>query len=164
MSTTYIGVGSNIERRKHVLAGIEELGLIGTELKVSTTYECPSLGFDSKDFYNLVVEMKTSLSLNELATTLKQIEYKWGRTLDAQSLQDRTLDLDILLYDDVVRESKPQLPRDDVFKYPFVVQPLFELCPDLIIPADGRSVREIHQLLDYDSLTPVDLQLSDSEF
>ncbi|KJY80039.1 2-amino-4-hydroxy-6-hydroxymethyldihydropteridine diphosphokinase [Vibrio nigripulchritudo] len=156
MITTYIGVGSNIERKKHVQAALSELRELGEQIRISTVYECASVGFESRPFYNLVVEMKTSLSLSSLSSTLREIEIRWGRDPDAQKMQDRTLDLDIVLYGDVV-SSKPSLPREDIYKYAFVIQPMYELCPELVIPNDGRTVTQIRQTMNnFDSLIAVD--------
>ncbi|BDU36124.1 putative 2-amino-4-hydroxy-6-hydroxymethyldihydropteridine pyrophosphokinase [Vibrio nigripulchritudo SOn1] len=155
MITTYIGVGSNIERKKHVRAALSELRKLGEQIRISTVYECASVGFESRPFYNLVVEMKTSLSLSSLSSTLREIEIRWGRDPDAQKMQDRTLDLDIVLYGDVV-SSKPSLPREDIYKYAFVIQPMYELCPELVIPNDGRTVTQIRQTMNnFDSLIAV---------
>ncbi|CCN45174.1 putative 2-amino-4-hydroxy-6-hydroxymethyldihydropteridine pyrophosphokinase [Vibrio nigripulchritudo MADA3029] len=155
MITTYIGVGSNIERKKHVQAALSELRELGEQIRISTVYECASVGFESRPFYNLVVEMKTSLSLSSLSSTLREIEIRWGRDPDAQKMQDRTLDLDIVLYGDVV-SSKPSLPREDIYKYAFVIQPMYELCPELVIPNDGRTVTQIRQTMNnFDSLIAV---------
>ncbi|CCN84741.1 putative 2-amino-4-hydroxy-6-hydroxymethyldihydropteridine pyrophosphokinase [Vibrio nigripulchritudo SFn27] len=163
MITTYIGVGSNIERKKHVQAALSELRELGEQIRISTVYECASVGFESRPFYNLVVEMKTSLSLSSLSSTLREIEIRWGRDPDAQKMQDRTLDLDIVLYGDVV-SSKPSLPREDIYKYAFVIQPMYELCPELVIPNDGRTVTQIRQTMNnFDSLiavNPFDSDLS----
>ncbi|UAB69777.1 2-amino-4-hydroxy-6-hydroxymethyldihydropteridine diphosphokinase [Vibrio sp. SCSIO 43132] len=163
MITTYIGVGSNIERKKHVQAALSELRKLGEQIRISTVYECASVGFESRPFYNLVVEMKTSLSLSSLSSTLREIEIRWGRDPDAQKMQDRTLDLDIVLYGDVV-SSKPSLPREDIYKYAFVIQPMYELCPELVIPNDGRTVTQIRQTMNnFDSLiavNPFDSDLS----
>lgn len=155
MITTYIGVGSNIERKKHVQAALSELRKLGEQIRISTVYECASVGFESRPFYNLVVEMKTSLSLSSLSSTLREIEIRWGRDPDAQKMKDRTLDLDIVLYGDVV-SSKPSLPREDIYKYAFVIQPMYELCPELVIPNDGRTVTQIRQTMNnFDSLIAV---------
>lgn len=148
MTLSYIGAGSNLEPKKHVKAAFEELSLLGT-LRASTVFQCKPVGFDSHAFYNLVFELETSLSLSELQIKLREIELKWGRTVDAQKFQDRTLDLDILLYGNVVSSAKPTLPRQDLFNYEFVLQPLYELCPDLSIPNDGRTIGQL-----WDDFTP----------
>lgn len=143
MITTYIGIGSNIERRKHIQAAVEELRELGSEVRLSTIFECEAVGFDSHAFYNLVVEMKTSLTLTDFSRQLRDIELKWGRAVDAGKFEPRTIDLDIILFGEHVSCDKPQLPRSDIFKYAFVLQPLMELCPQLVVPKDGRTIEQI---------------------
>lgn len=156
MITVYVGIGSNIARHKHVEAAIDELRHLDAALRISTIYECEAVGFESQPFYNLVVEMKTSLDLTEFSRQLRDIEFKWGRAEDAGKLEPRTVDLDIILFGDQVSESKPELPRSDIFKYAFVLQPLLELCPDFIVPNDGRTIEQISQQLQLKlSLSPV---------
>lgn len=149
MITTYIGVGSNIDRDKHIEAALVELSQIGEDLKISTIYECEAVGFDSAPFYNLVVEMKTDLAVTEFSHALRKIELKWGRKEDAAKLEPRTLDLDIILFGELIIAHQPQIPRDDIYKFRFVIQPLNELCPQLIVPGDGRTVNQIFTTTTY---------------
>ncbi len=156
MITVYVGVGSNLERHRHIEAAIEELKRLGSDLKLSTIYECPSEGFDSHPFFNLVVEMKTSRSLDEFQAGLKEAEIRWGREVDAKKFQDRTLDMDILLFGDVISEVSPVVPRSDIYKYPFVIQPLYELCPELRIPGSDLSIKQVWGgFKKLDSLIPI---------
>jgi 2-amino-4-hydroxy-6-hydroxymethyldihydropteridine diphosphokinase len=158
MTTVYVGVGSNIERRKHIEVAIEELSTIGNHLQISTIYECASVGFNSAAFYNLVVTLETRLSLSDFVAQLRAIESRWGRDPQAKKFQDRTLDLDIILFGEEISAQDPELPRSDIFKYPFVIQPLYDLSPERIVPNDGRSVRQIwQQAINLESLTPVKL-------
>ncbi|ELA3116530.1 2-amino-4-hydroxy-6-hydroxymethyldihydropteridine diphosphokinase [Vibrio vulnificus] len=160
MNTVYIGVGSNIEREKHARAAWQELTLLGEALQASPIYECAAVGFDSHAFFNFVIRLNTSMTLEELAFQLRQIELKWGREENAAKYQDRTLDLDIVLFGECISSQKPELPRSDIFKYPFVIQPLYDLQPDLVIPGDGRTVEEIWQTArDLDTLKAVDFSL-----
>ncbi|ELQ2334128.1 2-amino-4-hydroxy-6-hydroxymethyldihydropteridine diphosphokinase [Vibrio vulnificus] len=160
MNTVYIGVGSNIEREKHARAAWQELTLLGEALQASPIYECAAVGFDSHAFFNFVIRLNTSMTLEELASQLRQIEMRWGREENAAKYQDRTLDLDIVLFGECISSQKPELPRSDIFKYPFVIQPLYDLQPDLVIPGDGRSVEEIWQTArDLDTLRAVDFSL-----
>ncbi len=145
MITAYVGVGSNLERYRHIEAGIKELSLLGDELRLSTIYECPAQGFDSHPFLNLVVELKTSLSLEDFQQSLKEVEFRWGRDVDAKKYQDRTLDMDIILFGDVISPSSPVVPRPDIYQYPFVIQPLYELCPELNIPGTDLSIKKVWQ-------------------
>lgn len=157
MVKVYVGVGTNVERLKHSRAAIDELLKLGSQLRVSTIYECASVGFESTPFYNFVIELNTSKELTEFSHALRTIELKWGRSEEAKKFQDRSLDLDILLFGDEVSLSSPIVPREDIFKYPFVIQPLYDLAPNLVIPNDGRSVKDIWQKFnDFTSLTKVD--------
>lgn len=143
MTSVYVGIGSNIDKHKHIEVAVDELSGLGQFIRQSTIYESPSLGFRGAPFFNLIVEIQTSLTLEVFAKFLRDIEIRWGRALEAQKYQDRTLDLDIILFGDMIRDSSPQLPRKDIYHYPFVIQPLYELSPDLVIPGDGRTVRDI---------------------
>lgn len=156
MTLAYIGAGSNLERNKHIQAAYTELSKLGV-VKPSRVFRCAPVGFDSQDFYNLVFELETELRLEELQQQLKAIEFKWGRAVDTQKYQDRSLDLDILLFGEQVSETKPILPRHDIFNYEFVLLPLFELCPDLVIPSDGRTIQQIwHSFEGKGTLTEVE--------
>ncbi|MGC9422705.1 2-amino-4-hydroxy-6-hydroxymethyldihydropteridine diphosphokinase [Vibrio sp.] len=161
MITCYIGIGSNIERRKHIEAACRALTQLGERLRLSTIYQCESLGFDSHPFYNLVVELQTALPLTTLAEKLRAIEHGYGRALDAQKFQDRTLDLDLILYGDAISDQSPKIPRPDIYYYPFVIQPLYELCPQLSIPGDEQTVEQIWlKAANLACLTPVPLWFS----
>ncbi|MCY9843785.1 2-amino-4-hydroxy-6-hydroxymethyldihydropteridine diphosphokinase [Vibrio caribbeanicus] len=152
MITTYIGVGSNIERHRHIEEAVRELSKLGGDLRLSTIYECHAVGFESEPFYNLVVEMKTSINLLSFSERLREIEIRWGRAIDAGKYEPRTLDLDIIFFGREVSESHPELPRSDIYKYAFVLQPLLELCPNYVVPKDGRTVKQIWQQLNLDTL------------
>ncbi|MCE0494196.1 2-amino-4-hydroxy-6-hydroxymethyldihydropteridine diphosphokinase [Vibrio salinus] len=156
MTVVYVGIGSNIDKHKHVEEGVKSLSLLGQLTAMSTIYESPAVGFEGKTFFNLIVEMTTSLKLYEFSNQLKEIEIEWGRDPGAQKFQDRTLDMDILLFGQSINKGKPQVPREDIYKYPFVIQPLFELNPELIVPDDGRTVCQIwSQAKDLDVLRVV---------
>jgi 2-amino-4-hydroxy-6-hydroxymethyldihydropteridine diphosphokinase len=148
LSQVFIGVGSNIEREFHARVAVKELAKLGDGLTVSPVYECESVGFDSHPFYNFVVQLQTGLSIAQLHQALRAIEIACGRKQDAQKYQDRALDLDILLFADLVSASSPTIPRKDIYQYAFVIQPLYDLCPALIVPNDGRTIQQIWQGMD----------------
>ncbi|MDG3089098.1 2-amino-4-hydroxy-6-hydroxymethyldihydropteridine diphosphokinase [Vibrio hannami] len=157
MTTAYIGVGTNIEREKHTRAAIEELSKLDSALRVSPIYECKAVGFGGSAFYNFVIELNTSLTLTEFSQKLRKIELKWGRKENAQKYQDRTLDLDIILFGKQISKANPIVPRDDIYKYPFVIQPLCDLAPGLVLPESGDKVCDIWAQMDgLDSLTVLD--------
>ncbi len=147
MIQTYISIGSNIQRRYHILAALEALRRLDENLICSQIFEAEPVGFSGPNFYNAVVklQLKKMWSLDALQEHLKQIERDYGRLPMAKKNEDRTLDLDILLFGDVINVNSPCVPRNDIFKFAFVLLPLLELCPDLIVPNDGRSVTQIWQ-------------------
>ncbi|MCL9780975.1 2-amino-4-hydroxy-6-hydroxymethyldihydropteridine diphosphokinase [Vibrio sp. S4M6] len=157
MTVAYVGVGSNIEPCKHSEVAVKELSKLGCSLKVSTIYECEALGFDGRAFYNFVVELQTDFSLAEFSRKLREIEIDWGRKEHSAKYQDRTLDLDLILFGEEISQQDPQIPRIDIYKYPFVIQPLYELCPDRVIPSDCKSIRQVWQnSTQLDLLKPVE--------
>lgn len=157
MIFAYVGIGSNIDRHKHIEAAIDALRKVDPTLRLSSIYESSAIGFTGNPFFNLVVEIKSSLTLEAFSEQLRSIEFQLGRPKNAKKLQDRTIDLDLVLFGDHVNHQSPTIPREDIYKYPFVIQPLYELCPELIIPKDGRSVRQIWQLADSkETLTKVE--------
>ncbi len=143
MTKVYIGIGSNVEREKHIQQALVQLKTLDDGVKLSKVYESDAVGFKSEAFYNLVAELKTALNLKEFSLALRKIEFHCGRDSQAKKFEPRTIDLDILLFGDVVSDSQPELPRSDIYRYPFVIQPLYELCPELILPKDGRTVRQV---------------------
>lgn len=160
MITAYIGVGTNIDREQHAKVAYNELQQLGEDLVVSPIYECEPIGFSSQNFYNFVITLRTALSLEEFSHRLREIEFKWGREENAQKYQDRTLDLDIVLFGELISTQKPELPRSDIYKYPFVTKPLYDLNPHLVIPGDGRTVADIwYAMQPVDSLKPVSFSL-----
>ncbi|CAM2812476.1 2-amino-4-hydroxy-6-hydroxymethyldihydropteridine diphosphokinase [Vibrio rarus] len=166
MTRAYLGIGTNIERDKHAQVAITQLQRLGSHLQVSTIYRCPAAGFNGAEFYNFVIGLETDLTLSQFAAQLRALELAYGRPENAQKQQDRTLDIDILLFGDVIRQQSPQLPRADIFKFNFVLQPLYELCPELLVPGEGRTIEQIWQqqflsIGGMSNLTAISLPLSD---
>ncbi|PMH39825.1 2-amino-4-hydroxy-6-hydroxymethyldihydropteridine diphosphokinase [Vibrio sp. 10N.286.49.B3] len=158
MITVYVGVGTNVEQEKHAQAAWTELSQLGQNLQASPVYECAPVGFTGDSFYNFIIKLQTDLPLKEFAHQLREIEFRWGRSATAEKYQDRSLDLDIVLFGETISAQAPQVPRDDIFKYSFVIKPLYDLSPELIIPGDLRTVEQIWQAIDTpNSLHEVDI-------
>lgn len=138
--TIFIGVGSNIDRQKHTQAGVDALLGRFENLRLSKVYESEAVGFDGSPFYNLVVEAQTDLSLAQVCKVLKEIEEQNGRVRGDKKFAPRTLDLDLLMYDDVITEQGVQLPRNEICFNAFVLLPLSELAPKLIHPVTGIAL------------------------
>ena len=128
LAQVFIGVGSNIDREENIRAGLRELRTQFSNVNISTIYETIAVGFEGDNFFNLVVGLETDLTPKELQDKLHEIESQFGRKRGGPRYVSRTLDLDLLLYDDVVCEEEGiQIPREDVIKFAFVLRPLSEI-------------------------------------
>ncbi|MCX7097066.1 MAG: 2-amino-4-hydroxy-6-hydroxymethyldihydropteridine diphosphokinase [Methylococcales bacterium] len=149
MSQGYISIGSNIDKDKHIPASLQALEQQFGKLICSSVYESEPVGFTGDVFYNLVVGFNSGLSVKAVAKQLRQIELDNGRTRDSQKFSARTLDLDLLLYDAlVVNDGRLQIPRDEIERYAFVLEPLAEIAPDLKHPVSQQSYTELWEKFD----------------
>ncbi len=154
----YISIGSNIDRERYVAAALDALQQWFGELEVSPVYESESVGFNGSLFLNLVVGVSTDWSVAELSRRFKQLEADNGRRRDVPKFAARTLDLDILTYDDKVgRVDGVELPRGEILKNAFVLQPLSDIAPDARHPVCGKTYGQLWREYHTDQkLWPVD--------
>ena len=144
MSKAWLGLGSNVNAGANIQAGIEELEQQFSSVVLSPVYSSTSVGFDGDDFINLVARVETDLSPLELRDYLRDLEDRHGRKRDVPKFSDRSLDIDILLYDDLVLLSPVlEIPRAEILKFSHVLKPLADLDPDLVHPTEMRSMLEI---------------------
>jgi len=160
VATVYLGIGSNIDPENNLRLGVAELGSRFGELTLSETYQSRAVGFDGPDFLNLVVGLKTEKSPGEIHEQIDQIHGLAGRDVGAARYSSRSLDIDLLLYDDLVTDGPPvKLPRADILKYGFVLRPLAEIAPELVHPESRQ--RLLDHWRDFDEtahpLTAVDI-------
>ena len=149
MHQGYISIGSNINKDKHIPASLDALKNCFGTLTISSIYESEAVGFVGDTFYNLIVGFKSTLEVKEVAKTLRQIELDNGRTRDSQKFSSRTLDLDLILYDNlIINDVRLQIPRDEIERYAFVLEPLAEIAPNLKHPISQQSYATIW--LNYD--------------
>ncbi|GMR14774.1 MAG: 2-amino-4-hydroxy-6-hydroxymethyldihydropteridine diphosphokinase [Gammaproteobacteria bacterium] len=141
MSTAWLGLGSNINAQAHIRAAIDELARKFVNVELSPTYASAAVGFDGNDFINLVAKVETDMSPLELRRYLRDLEDRYGRKRDVPKFSDRSLDIDILLYDDLVLLSPVlEIPRAEILRFAHVLKPLADLDPDLIHPGERRSM------------------------
>jgi len=144
MSTAWLGLGSNVNAETHIRAGIKELGDRFNKVVRSPVYASTSVGFTGADFINLVVRIETDMSPLELRQYLRELEDRYGRKRDVAKFSDRSLDVDILLYDDlVVMSPLLEIPRAEILRFAHVLKPLADLEPKLLHPSERRSIADI---------------------
>ena len=148
MSQIYISIGSNIDRNHYINASLNALEQTFGKLITSSIYESEAVGFEGENFYNLVVGAQTELSVPEVVETLKKIEDENGRVRGGERFSARTLDLDLLTYDDLIAEEPAQIPRDEITKNAFVLWPLAEIAPNDILPGSDKSYQQLWQAYD----------------
>nr|WP_284500409.1 2-amino-4-hydroxy-6-hydroxymethyldihydropteridine diphosphokinase [Microbulbifer sp. GX H0434] len=139
-----MSLGSNIDRERHIRSGLDALAAEFGTLRVSRVFESEAVGFDGDDFYNLVVGIHTDLPVGRLALFLRGIEDANGRLRAGPKFSARTLDIDILTYDDLTGTiDGVKLPRGEIQKNAFVLQPLAELAPQHRHPLTGQTFAQM---------------------
>lgn len=152
----YIALGSNLgSRLANLKNAISNFTPQMDMKKKSSVYETPPWGYaDQPAFLNQVVMAETYLEPDDLLGHLKRLETVLGREPSFQN-GPRLIDLDILLYDDLIMDSPPLvIPHPRLHQRAFVLVPLNEIAPDLVHPVFGKPVSEL--LLDVDRLNIVE--------
>ena len=138
----YVSIGSNIDRERNIRAAVMALEQQFGHIGLSSVYETQAQGFAGDPFYNLVAGFETMLSADEINSALHAIENRHGRQRGKQKFAARTLDLDLLLYGDEVVDDK-NIPRNEITRYAFVLQPLVEIAPNLLHPQHKQTMLEL---------------------
>ena len=110
----------------------------------SSIYRTPAEGFVGEDFFNSVCKFETDKDPYEIRSLLKQIEKNMGRTKEQKGMSSRVMDLDLILYGDlIINDQELELPSLDIQKYKFVLEPLSEIAPTLIHPVLDKSYLDL---------------------
>ncbi|MDT8439400.1 MAG: 2-amino-4-hydroxy-6-hydroxymethyldihydropteridine diphosphokinase [Wenzhouxiangellaceae bacterium] len=155
----YLGLGSNLNARRMIAAGIQALERRFGHVDCSPVYRSPAVGFSGDDFLNACCRIETDLDPEALKAWLTELEDAHGRRRDLPKFADRTLDIDILLHGDRVgRFGDLDLPRGEILKYAHVLKPLADLAPELTHPQTGTTFAEHWRAFDGDhTLERVDI-------
>ena len=143
MHRVFVGLGSNLaDPRVQVSRAVRELDELPqvSVVRCSSLYRSAPVGYLAQpDFINAVVQLQTGLSPRALLDELLALEQRCGRTREFANAP-RTLDLDVLLYDDLRHhEHGLTIPHPQMHLRAFVLQPLLEIAPDCVIPGIGAA-------------------------
>lgn len=143
MGKAYLSLGSNVDAGAHLRSAFAALrARFGTVL-LSPVYRTRAVGFDGGDFLNAAAVLDSDLDPPALNDWLHALEDAHGRDRSGPRFGDRTLDIDIVLFDDCTLEGPGHLriPRPEL-RHAFVLKPLTDIAPDVIVPGDGRTLAE----------------------
>ena len=160
MNVVYLGLGSNVDAFSNIRSGIDRLKQEFGETELSPVYRSPAMGFDGDDFLNLVARIKTDLAPLPLKNLLAEIENQHGRRRDVPRFSDRSLDIDILLFNDLVLISPLlEIPRKEILTSAHVLKPLADLAPAVVHPVLQLETQRLWQEYpsEKDHLVPVNL-------
>lgn len=137
----YLSLGSNVEPEAHLRAAVDALRARFGDIVVSPVYRTPAVGFDGPDFLNAAVVIDSDLEPQPLNDWLHALEDAHGRDRSGPRFSSRTIDIDIVLFDDRILEGAGNLriPRPELM-HAFVLRPLADIAPEVVVPADGRTL------------------------
>jgi len=144
MSKAYLSLGSNLDAEANLRGAITALrGRFGAVV-VSPMYRTRAVGFEGPDFLNAAAVIDVSLDPQALNDWLHALEDAHGRDRNGPRFGDRTLDIDIVLFDDRVLSGAGNLvlPRPEL-RHAFVLRPLADIAPDVVVPGDGRTLAQL---------------------
>jgi 2-amino-4-hydroxy-6-hydroxymethyldihydropteridine diphosphokinase len=158
----FVAAGSNVEPEKNLAAACAQIAHTWPDARFSRAYRNAAVGFEGPDFINLVVAFSAAQPLHWVIEKLRGIETNCGRPRYAPKWASRTMDLDVLLYGELVEQTADHtLPRPDLLKRPYMLGPLAELAPQVLHPLAGRTIGDLWRHFDHGghALVPVELEL-----
>lgn len=146
MGLALLSLGSNIDARQHLDLAVAALRVRFGEVRVSAYYRTPAVGFDGDDFLNAAAALNTELGPRELDAWLHALEDAHGRRRDVPRFSSRTLDVDLVYYDDLVLKGPGnlELPRPEL-KHAFVLGPLADIAPEFVDPVRRHTLAALWQ-------------------
>lgn len=139
-----LSLGSNEDPGRYLRAAVAELRARFGAVALSPVYRTPAVGFEGPDFLNGAAAIRSDLGPQALNEWLHALEDRHGRRRDVPRFSSRTLDVDVVYFDDRVMrgEGHLQLPRSEL-KHAFVLKPLADIAPDFVDPVQGRRLAEL---------------------
>jgi len=159
MSLVYLVLGGNQGNRTEIFSKAIDLvtSEIGQKRAISSIYESESWGFDSDLFINQVIAIDTILSPERVLSLAQQIENSLGRVRKSSGYEARTLDIDLLYYDEIVVDNEIlTLPHPRIPYRRFVLLPMAEIAPNLKDPLTGLTIQQmLHNCKDLSKVWPL---------
>ena len=144
--TTYLSLGSNIpDRAANLRRAVEQIAVsVGTVTMQSPIYETQSWGYTDGDYLNQTIAVEPALPPQQLLAATAAIETALGRVRSGNGYEARTIDIDILFYDNEIIDS-PHLtvPHPKIALRRFVLTPLKEIAPEFLHPVLKKTVRQL---------------------
>jgi 2-amino-4-hydroxy-6-hydroxymethyldihydropteridine diphosphokinase len=146
MVQAFVAIGSNLDPAERMTQAARAIKQRFPDARFSRCYRNPAFGFEGPDFYNAVVGFTTTLPVEALLPSLHEIEAQCGRARANPNWEPRRMDLDLLLYGDVVGAGPGYtLPRRDLARRVYMLGPLAELAPDWLYPPSGPTIGQLWQ-------------------
>ncbi|MBK6726280.1 MAG: 2-amino-4-hydroxy-6-hydroxymethyldihydropteridine diphosphokinase [Xanthomonadales bacterium] len=144
MGRAYLSLGSNIAPARHLRAAIAALRARFGEVLVSPVYRTAAVGFAGEDFLNAAAVLESDLDPHALNDWLHALEDAQGRERGGARFGPRTLDLDLVFYDDLTLDGPGhlQIPRAEL-RHAFVLKPLADIAPGYVHPRLGRPLADL---------------------
>ncbi len=144
MPQVYVAAGSNVDPERYLMRAAAALEEAFHPVRFSPWYRNAAVGFEGEDFINFVAGFETALPVPQVIERLRAIERACDRPPGAPKWAPRTMDLDLLLYGDVVcQQPGLTLPRPDLLRRPYMLGPLADLAPQLRHPTAGATIGEL---------------------
>ncbi len=163
MTQVFVAIGSNVDPVTRVIQAAQQIKRRHPGARFSRCYRNPAFGFEGADFINAGAGFDSLLPIAELLRSLREIETQCGRGPADAKWGPRSMDLDLLLYGDVVAVGPDYtLPRRDLLQRAYMLGPLAELAPDWPYPPSGPPVRPLWAERSQSAhvLLPLDLDLN----
>lgn len=150
LNRVFLGVGGNLgDRLANIREAVELIGKrIGNIEKVSSVYLSEPWGFKhTKYFTNVVVELYTPLSADNVLSEAFEIEAELKRTRSGKGYEGRTMDIDILFFnDEIISTERLTVPHPHICKRLFVLLPMAEIEPEFVHPENNMQIRQLVEI------------------
>ncbi len=147
MPRVFVAAGSNIEPERNLALASRQLRRAWPQVQFSPWYRNCAAGFEGEDFINFAVGFDTQQPVHEVIAKLRAIEELCGRPRAAAKWAPRSMDLDVLLYGDMV-EPELKLPRPDLLKRAYMLGPLADIAPEFMHPTAGATIGQLWERFD----------------